>query len=172
MPQDILHSTCHKSCKLLLKGFERWSCPSCLESFSSLSLLGSIGIFCAPQAKAAPAGWLVWCRAPRWLYHRSDPFSVQEQDQLVPKPFTTDVCLSSYSKTNKKWQRCNSFPSQSILCLIILTIRNFFHVYPKSLLWLSKPIISHPIIKIIPPYLEITSMYLKTVIVSLQPRVF
>lgn len=35
-------------------------------------------------------------------YHRSDPLPAQEQDQLVPKLFTTDVCLSSYSKNKQK----------------------------------------------------------------------
>jgi len=76
--------------------------PSMSQSFSPVTLLSPSGIFCAPQAKAAAAGWLVWFRAPRQLYHASDPLPAQEQDQLVPKPFTADVCLSCYSKTNKK----------------------------------------------------------------------
>lgn len=72
--------------------------PSISQSFSPVTLLGPGEIFCAPGANTAPAERSVWFRA----YRRSHPFSAREQDQLVPKLFTADVCLSSYSKTNKK----------------------------------------------------------------------
>lgn len=130
----------YKSCKLGLKGLWEIVLPCISQSFSPVPLLRPAEILCLTGE-----GWL--CDSEHFDGPcGSDPFSAQEQDQHIPKPSTTDVCLSCPSKTNKKWWRYNSLPSQSISCLIILTVRFYFHVYPKSLLWPSKPIISHPVI--------------------------
>lgn len=63
----IYYTVCHKSSKLGLKGLWEMVLPSISQSFSSMTLLSPRGIFCAPQANAAPAERLVWFRAPRWL---------------------------------------------------------------------------------------------------------
>lgn len=78
-PLAIIHATgyvtlgMHKSSETLLKGLWEMVLPSTSQSFSPAPLLSPIGTFCAPQAKAALAGLLVWFRAPRWLTRDLNP---------------------------------------------------------------------------------------------------
>lgn len=76
--------------------------PSISQSFSPVPLVSPTGIFLCPTGKCSSSGAVGVVQGASMAYHRSDPLPAQEQDQLVPKLFTTDVCLSSYSKKQTK----------------------------------------------------------------------